>query len=71
MGIQEDQARELGLQRLRLKYYRERALKCLMNPSTTILGMSHTIVHVISRLTDTLTDMLTDSKSMTNYRLLQ
>ena len=30
--IQEDQARELGLHRLHLKYYRRRALKCLMNP---------------------------------------
>ncbi len=32
MAIQEDQAGELGLERLQLKYYRERALKRLMNP---------------------------------------
>ena len=31
MAIQEDQAGELGLQRLQLKYYNERALKRLMN----------------------------------------
>ena len=32
MAIQEDQAGELGLQRLHLKYYNERALKRLMKP---------------------------------------
>ncbi len=32
MAIQEDQAGELGLARLHLKYYRRRALKRLMNP---------------------------------------
>ncbi len=32
MAIQEDQAGELGLERLQLKYYNERALKRLMNP---------------------------------------
>ena len=32
MAIQEDQAGELGLQRLHLKYYKERALKRLLNP---------------------------------------
>ena len=32
VAIQEDQAGELGLQRLHLKYYRRRALKRLMNP---------------------------------------
>ncbi len=55
----------LGLHRLCLKYYNERALKCLLNlkPSTAILGSSHTIVHVIL--------VLTDGKSMTNYRLLE
>ncbi len=44
----------LGLLRLHLKYYNERALKCLLNlkPSTAILGSSHTIVHVILWLTD-------------------
>jgi len=53
----------LGLQRLHLKYYNERALKRLLNlkPSIAILGSSHTIVHVISSLTD--------DKSVTNYRL--
>jgi len=55
----------LGLQRLHLKYYNERALKRLFNlkPSITILGSSHIIVHVIL--------VLTDSKSMTNYCLLE
>jgi len=69
VAIQEDQARELGLLRLHLKYYNKRALKRLSNPnpSTTILGSSHIIVHVISKLTDT----LTDDESMTNYHLLQ
>ncbi len=54
MAIQEDQAGELGLQRLHLKYYNERALKHLLNlkPSIAILGLSHTIVHVILVLTD-------------------
>jgi len=54
VAIQEDQAGELGLQRLHLKYYNERALKCLLNlkPSTAILGLSHAIVHVILVLTD-------------------
>ncbi len=49
MAIQEDQAGELGLQQLRLKYYNERALKCLLNPdpTTLILVSSHRIVHVI------------------------
>ena len=39
----------LGLRQLHLKYYRERALKRLLNlkPSIAILGLSHTIVHVI------------------------
>ncbi len=32
MAIQEDQAGELGLQRLHFKYYKKRALKRLMNP---------------------------------------
>jgi len=32
VAIQEDQAGELGLERLQLKYYNERALKRLMNP---------------------------------------
>ena len=32
VAIQEDQAGELGLQRLHLKYYKKRALKRLMNP---------------------------------------
>ncbi len=32
MAIQEDQAGELDLQQLQLKYYRKRALKRLMNP---------------------------------------
>ncbi len=52
--IQEDQAGELGLRRLHLKYYSERALKHLLNlkPSITILGSSHTIVYVILVLTD-------------------
>ena len=55
----------LGLPRLHLKYYTERALKRLLNlkPTTTILGSSHSIVHVIL--------LLTDEKSMTNYRLLE
>ncbi len=63
MAIQEDQAGELGLQQRRLKYYNKRALKRLLNqnPNTTILGSSHTILHVIL--------MLTDEKSMTKYRL--
>ncbi len=54
VAIQEDQAGELGLQRLHLKYYNERALKRLLNLklSITILGSSHTIVHVILVLTD-------------------
>ncbi len=54
MAIQEDQAGELGLQRLHLKYYSKRALKRLWNlkPTTAILGSSHTIVHVILGLTD-------------------
>ena len=45
----------LGLRQLHLKYYMKRALKCLSNlkPDTAILGSSHTIVHVILRLTDT------------------
>jgi len=49
VAIQEDQAGELGLQQLRLKYYNERALKCLLNPdpTTLILVSSHRIVHVI------------------------
>src|SRR6266702_6328011 len=49
VAIQEDQAGELGLQRLHLKYYRERALKCLLNPNPTtpILVSSHRTVHVI------------------------
>ncbi len=44
----------LGLLWLHLKYYNERALKCLLNlkPSTAILGSSHTIIHVILQLTD-------------------
>jgi len=44
----------LGLRRLHLKYYMERALKRLLNlkPSTTLLGPSHIIVHVILWLTD-------------------
>ncbi len=51
----------LGLLRLHLKYYIERALKRLLNlkPSTTILGLSHPILgsshpilHVILELTD-------------------
>ena len=42
--IQEDQAGELGLRQLHLKYYNERALKRLLNlkPSIAILGSSHT-----------------------------
>jgi len=32
VAIQEDQAGELGLQQLHLKYYKRRALKCLINP---------------------------------------
>ena len=53
--IQEDQAGELGLRRLHFKYYNKRALKRLLNlePSITILGLSHPIVHVILVLTDT------------------
>ena len=53
----------LGLQRLHLKYYNKRALKCLLNlkPTTHILVLSHRIVHVIL--------VLTDGGSMTNYRL--
>ncbi len=49
VAIQEDQAGKLGLQRLHLKYYTERALKCLLNPNPTtpILVSSHNIVHVI------------------------
>ena len=60
--IQEDQAGELGLLQLHLKYYNERALKRLLNlkpsiailglshdPTTAILGLSHSIVHVILR----------------------
>ncbi len=49
MAIQEDQAGELGLQRLHLMYYNERALKRLLNlkPTTAILVSSHTIIHVI------------------------
>jgi len=31
MAIQEDQAGVLGLRRLHLKYYKKRALKCLVN----------------------------------------
>ena len=44
----------LGLRRIHLKYYKKRALKRLSNlkPSTTLLGSSHIIVHVILRLTD-------------------
>ena len=54
MAIQEDQAGELGLRRLHLKYYNERALKRLLNLklSIAILGLSYTIVHVILSLTD-------------------
>ncbi len=65
MAIQEDQAGVLVFQRLRLKYYNERALKRLLNLklSIAILGSSHTIVHVIL--------VLTDDKSVTNYRLLE
>ncbi len=65
VAIQEDQAGELGLQRLHLKYYTKRALKRLLNmkPTTAILGSSHPIIHVILSLTD--------SKSVTNYRLLE
>jgi len=61
--IQEDQAGELGLLQRHLKYYKMRALKRLLNqnPTTTILGLSHNIVHVIL--------VLTDDKSMTKYRL--
>ncbi len=49
MVIQEDQAGELGLQQLCLKYYNERALKRLLNldPTTLILVSSHHIIHVI------------------------
>ncbi len=36
VAIQEDQAGELGLQRLHLKYYSERALKCLLNEQTLL-----------------------------------
>ena len=56
VAIQEDQAGVLGLQQLHLKYYKERALKRLLNqnPTIAILGLSHAIVHVILRLTDTL-----------------
>ncbi len=63
VAIQEDQAGELGLLQRHLKYYKMRALKRLLNqnPTTAILGSSHTIVHVIL--------MLTDEKSMTKYRL--
>ncbi len=52
--IQEDQAGELGLLQRHLKYYKMRALKRLLNqnPTTAILGSSHTIVHVILVLTD-------------------
>jgi len=32
VAIQEDQAGELGLEKLQLKYYKRRALKRLMNP---------------------------------------
>ncbi len=55
----------LGLLRLCLKYYTERALKHLLNmkPTTAILGLSHLIVHVIL--------LLTDEKSMTKYCLLE
>jgi len=65
VAIQEDQAGVLVFQRLRLKYYNERALKRLLNLklSIAILGSSHTIVHVIL--------VLTDDKSVTNYRLLE
>jgi len=44
----------LGLRQLHLKYYMKRALKRLLNlkPSTAILGLSHTILHVILVLTD-------------------
>ncbi len=54
VAIQEDQAGELGLQQLCLKYNKKRALKHLpnQNPNTTILGSSHTILHVILVLTD-------------------
>ncbi len=49
MVIQEDQAGELGLRWLHLKYYNERALKHLLNPNPTtwILVSSHRIIHVI------------------------
>ncbi len=49
VAIQEDQAGELGLQRLHFKYYMKRALKRLLNlkPTTQILVSSHCIVHVI------------------------
>jgi len=65
VAIQEDQAGELGLYRLHLKYYNKRALKRLLNlkPSIAILGSSHIIVHVIL--------VLTDDGSVTNYRLLE
>ena len=65
MAIQEDQAGELGLQRLHFKYTIERALKRLLNmkPTTAILGSSHPIIHVILSLTD--------GKSVTNYCLLE
>jgi len=55
VAIQEDQAGVLGLRQLHLKYYKERALKRLLNrnPTIAILGSSHTIVHVILGLTDT------------------
>jgi len=44
----------LGLLQLHFKYYKERALKRLLNlkPSIAILGSSHTIIHVILGLTD-------------------
>ncbi len=63
VAIQEDQAGELGLLQRHLKYYKMRALKHLLNqnPTTAILGSSHTIVHVIL--------VLTDEKSMTKYCL--
>jgi len=49
VAIQEDQAGELGLQLLHLKYYSKRALKHLpnLNPNTHILVSSYHIVHVI------------------------
>ncbi len=58
VAIQEDQAGELGLQLLCLKYYKWRALKCLMKaePYYPYPSIESSYCTCDTRLTDVLTD---------------